>query len=103
MHNVVVGFYSSVAGVPQAMRRLPFFIEALPSDDSAGFRVCQKVMTNLFKARITPLPFATTTREAGDVLGALKKQALAPAIFVVNTYGAGEMLPLLDPFMGETP
>ena len=85
------------------MRRLPFFIEVWESDNNAELRLCQKVMAHLYKARITPLPFATTPREVGDVLSSLRKQGLEPAIFVVNTFWAEEMLPQLDALMGETP
>ncbi len=85
------------------MKRLPFFIEVWESGNNAELRLCQKVMTRLFKQGIAPLPFATTPREVGDVVQALRKQRMEPALFIVNTFWAETTLPDLDPYMGETP
>ena len=85
------------------MKRLPFFIEVWESSNNAEVRLCHKVMAHLFKQKITPLPFATTAREVADVLLALKKQGLVPSLFVVNTFWAEQILPMLDPLIGETP
>ena len=85
------------------MKRLPFFIEVWESGNKADLRLCHKVMTLLFKQRITPLPFATTVREVADVTGALERQCMEPALFIVNTFWAEETLPQIDPYMGETP
>jgi hypothetical protein len=85
------------------MNRLPFFIEVWESGNNADLRMCHKVMTHLFKQRITPLPFATTVREVADVTGALERQLKEPALFIVNTFWAEETLPQIDPYMGETP
>lgn len=84
-------------------KRLPFFVEVFDSAANGDLRVCQKVMMKLFKQGITPLPFATTVREVSDVLGALRKQRIAPSLFIVNTFWAEETLPDLDAYMGETP
>lgn len=85
------------------MKRLPFFIEVWESGHNADLRICHKVMTRLFKQKILPLPFATTIHEVADVTNTLKRQRMEPAIFIVNTFWAEEVLRELDPFMGETP
>jgi hypothetical protein len=85
------------------MKRVPFFIEVWESDHNADLRVCHKVMMQLFRQKVLPLPFATSVREVADVTTSLKRQGLTPAIFIVNTFWAEGVLPDLDPYMGETP
>ena len=85
------------------MKRLPFLIEVWEGTHNAELRICHKVMTQLFRQRVLPLPFATSVREVSDVTNALKRQGMEPAIFIVNTFWAEEVLPDLDALMGETP
>lgn len=85
------------------MQQVPIFIEVLHSPQSAPLQVCRKIMASLFKQRIAPLPFASTIEEIRDVLAALKTKGIKPAIFVINTYWAEEVLAQLDPWIGQTP
>src|SRR5262249_23495618 len=85
------------------MKRLPFLIEVWESDHNTELRVCHKVMTQLFRQKILPLPFATSVREVADVTSTLKRQGMEPAIFIVNTFWAEGVLSDLDPYLGETP
>jgi hypothetical protein len=85
------------------MAGVPFFIEALTSSQNSNLQVCWKIRAALFKEQITPLPFASSISEVADVLNSLKIRGTAPAIFVVNTFWADELLSQVDPFIGQTP
>jgi len=85
------------------MAGIPFFIEVVSSDQLANVQVCRKIMAALFKEKIQPLPFASCIKEVTEVLAALKARSLAPAVFVVNTFYAEELLPQIDPLIGPTP
>ncbi|MGD0089738.1 MAG: hypothetical protein ABSE73_07445 [Planctomycetota bacterium] len=66
-------------------------------------RVCSKVLELLREKQIAPLGLAGTVEEVRDVLVQLKKNRLSPGIFVINTFGAKDILPGLNPLMGEVP
>ena len=44
-----------------------------------------------------------TTEEVRAVLDEMKAYNLAPALFVINTFGARDIMPLLDLVMGDSP
>lgn len=90
-------------GEGSVMPGVPFFIEALTSAQNANLQVCRKIRAALFKEKIAPLPFASSVLEVADVLNALHTRALAPAVFVVNTFWAHELLLQVDTFIGTTP
>ena len=85
------------------MTRLPFFFEALPIQQSAELQICRKIMRLLFLQKIAPLPFASSLKELEDVSCSLAARNAAPAIFIVNTLGAEDLLLALDQQMGEVP
>jgi len=86
-----------------AMNQLPFFIEVLESKESAPSQICRKIMATLFRQKIAPLPFAGSLQEIRAVLGSLRTRNTPPAIYIVNTYWAEELLPEIDKLMAQTP
>jgi hypothetical protein len=82
---------------------LPLFIEVLQSKANADLQICRRIMAQLFRQRISPLPFATSINEVVDVLHSLRNKGLAPKVFVINTLWAEEILRDLDAVVGDTP
>lgn len=82
---------------------LPMFIEVLQSSTNADLQICRKIMAHLFRHQIAPLPFASSIYEVADVIHNLRKKDLAPALFIVNTFWAEEVLRDLDAMVGDTP
>jgi len=60
-------------------------------------------MANLLKRKIAPVPFAGSVTDARTVLASLRTRSTPPAIWLINTYWAEEMLPELDTMIGNTP
>lgn len=83
--------------------RVPFFIEAWESSEMCNLQICRRVMCTLFRNRIAPLPFASTSRDVAQVSATLRSRGLNPAVFIVNTYLAEPLLDDLDKTMGDTP
>jgi hypothetical protein len=86
-------------------KRLPFFVEVCENSRnvSAEPRLCQKVMTHLFRQRILPLPFAANVHELADMAAAIKQKAMSPAIFIVETSRVEDVPAELDRQMAQTP
>ncbi|HEY3321559.1 MAG TPA: hypothetical protein VGP72_13910 [Planctomycetota bacterium] len=82
---------------------VPVLVEVLESGQNANLQVCRKIMALLIKQKIAPLPFATNIDEVAGVLHNLKDKGLSPAIFIINTYWAEEVLRDLDAMVGDTP
>jgi hypothetical protein len=85
------------------MKRVPLFVEVLESKDNAPLQVCRKIMANLFRQKIAPLPFGSSFDEIRAVLASMRTKGMPPAIFVINTFWAEELLTQLDPLIGQTP
>jgi hypothetical protein len=85
------------------MDGIPFFIEVPDPKGTSDQHICAKISAILHQQNIDPLPFAGSLNETLQVMGALKHAQLTPAIFVINTFGAKEILPELNPVLGETP
>ncbi|MCY3018695.1 MAG: hypothetical protein NTW87_06655 [Planctomycetota bacterium] len=85
------------------MARVPVFVEVVSSQQHANVQICRKIMTILFKEKIAPLPFASNAIEVKDVLSALQGRGLTPAVFVINTFYAEELLGQVDMLVGQTP
>ena len=83
--------------------RVPVFVEVITTGQHASVQLCRKIMILLFKEKVAPLPFATTAKEVADVLAALKSRGMTPAVFIINTFYAEELMPQIDALMGETP
>ena len=81
---------------------VPVFIEVVTGVDHANAEVCRKIMAALFKEKVAPLPFASTAQEVAGVLDALKARGMVPAVFVINTFWAEDLLSQIDPLMGQT-
>lgn len=60
-------------------------------------------MANLLKRKIAPVPFAGSVTDARTILGSLRTRGTPPAIWLINTYWAEEMLPELDTMIGNSP
>ncbi|MBI3832557.1 MAG: hypothetical protein HY291_23750 [Planctomycetes bacterium] len=82
---------------------IPVFIETLKPEEQDKFGICAKVRGYLAKHNIAPLPTATTVDEVNAAIKALQDAGHTPAIFVVNTLNARELIKNLDPLMGERP
>jgi len=85
------------------MTRLPMFVEVMQSRENAPLAICQKLMALLFRRGIAPLPFGASLAEIRPVLASMRQRNTPPAIFVVNTFWAEELLLGLDKLMGPTP
>lgn len=85
------------------MDRVPFFIEVPEAKDKQELQLCSKISALLAQKKVDPLPFAANLKEVEEILVAMKQADLVPAIFVINTFGAKEILAGLDPLIGETP
>ncbi|HEY3321773.1 MAG TPA: DUF4388 domain-containing protein [Planctomycetota bacterium] len=85
------------------MQRVPFFIEVLHSSQSAPLQICRKTMAGLFRRHIAPLPFAGSMDEVHQVLASLKAKGISPAVLVINTYWADEILPQVDVLIKDVP
>lgn len=83
------------------MSRIPIFVEMLDATKEAN--ICGLAVESLLAQKIEPIGFATHLAELNDILKTLKDNALEPAIFIVNTYKAKEIITQLDPLMGEVP
>jgi hypothetical protein len=82
---------------------VPVFIEVLHSDKNLDLQICRKIMSQLFRRNVNPLPFASSIYELVDVLHVLRRMKHTPAIFIVNTYWAEDILRDLDAIVGDTP
>ena len=80
----------------------PFFIEA-PATQQADVNICAKIMRILFEHKIRPIPFASSLADIDSILTSLKTRNIRPSIFLVNTFGAKEILKELNPVLGELP
>jgi len=85
------------------MTRLPMFVEVMQSQENAQLAICRKLMALLFRRGIAPLPFGASLDEIRTVLASMRQRNTPPAIFVVNTFWADELLLELDKLMGLTP
>jgi hypothetical protein len=81
------------------MSRIPIFIEVTKQTDA---QLCRTVVDTLLQ-QIQPIGLATSMAELNDILATLKQNNLSPAIFVINTFEAREIVPQLDPLMGDLP
>ena len=82
---------------------VPVFIEAWSGTHEAQLQICRKIVALLCRSGITPLPFANSIDDVVAIIHSLRKNKQAPAIFVVNSYWAEQILLDLDAVVGETP
>ena len=82
---------------------VPVLVEVAGTRETPEANLCCKIMALLFEKKIAPVGMAGTVEEVKEVLQHIKEAGLAPAIFVVNTFGAKDILPALDPLIGELP
>lgn len=85
------------------MTSVPFFVEAWEGRIQPNLQICHMIMAALFKQNIKPLPLATSPVEARQVLDALTKKGSRPAVFVMNSYSAEDIISDMDGLIGETP
>jgi hypothetical protein len=77
--------------------KTPFFIEAISTQNTINLQICRKIISNLFKKKITPLPFASTLKEYNEVLHSLPAHHLDIGLFIINTYFAEGLIKELSP------
>jgi hypothetical protein len=92
---------SQKATLGAIMSRIPIFIEVPDATKEAN--ICGKVVESLVAQKIEPVGFATYVAELSEILKTLKEIELEPAIFIVNTYKAKDIITQLDPMIGEVP
>lgn len=83
------------------MSLIPIFIEMPEATQEAN--ICAKAVQALLEQKIEPIGFATHYDELVEIVKTIKENGLAPAIFIVNTYKAKDIIAKLDPLMGEAP
>lgn len=84
------------------MPRIPMFIESYVAREK-GMDICARIAYRLAQKDIGPLPYASALPCIRTELRGLRSDGQWPAIFVVNTLGAGALLPQLDPLVGDAP
>lgn len=84
------------------MPRIPMLIDSYLAREK-GMDICARIAYRLAQKDLGPLPYASALPCLQAELHALQSKGQGPALFVVNTLGAGELLPQLDPVIGETP
>jgi hypothetical protein len=82
------------------MSNIPVFVEV---PDSKDINICQRTTQMLEQQNFPSLAYATSLPELQDILKQFAERSLQPALFVINTYKAKEIIPQLDGLMGETP
>jgi len=82
---------------------IPIFIEVASTRQLADVRLCSKVTEQLMAQDVKPVALAGTVEETQAVLDEMRGYNLVPALFVINTFGAKDLLPLLDPLMEDLP
>ena len=85
------------------MPRVPVFIEVDDTRQRADAGICSQVVELLMAKQIQPVALAGTADEARAILAQMKEHNLEPALFAINTFGAKDVLPFLDPLMGDLP
>ena len=85
------------------MGAVPVLIEVAETRNQPNINLCCKLVALLTKGEIAPIGLVGTLDEVADVINKIRDENLAPAIFVVNTFGARDVLRGLDALMGEVP
>ena len=85
------------------MTNPPVFFEIIESADNAPLQVCKKIMAQLFKRKIAPLPYGSSVNDLRPMLATLRTRNTPPCIWIINTYWAEEALADLDKQIGQTP
>ena len=82
---------------------VPVLIEVLAAGRHADTALCPRVAGLLMQKGIRPVGLADSLDQTRTILEELRPHQLTPAIFVVNTFGARDILMDLDPLMGDLP
>jgi hemerythrin len=85
------------------VRGVPVLIEAESTGGQADTAVCARVSDLLTKQGVLRVGLAHSLEQARSALKDLQSSGQAPAIFVVNTFGAKDILGELDTLMGDWP
>lgn len=88
--------------MPHRQQAIPFFVESQFAHEQ-GMDPCARIWRRLRVAHVEPVPFGQTVAEVNQIARSMKEARCTPAIFVVNTLNAKDMLKRLDPVIGETP
>jgi hypothetical protein len=82
------------------MSGVPIFIEVAKAREA---QLCRSIVDSLLAQGMAPIGMATSMTELTGILAALQQNNLAASIFIINTFEAKDILPQLDPLMGELP
>jgi hypothetical protein len=85
------------------IKAVPILVEVADTRDKSDTNLCCKILALLFEKQIAPIGMVGTIEETKLVLKRIEEAKFAPAIFVVNTFGAKPILPDLDALIAETP
>jgi hypothetical protein len=85
------------------MQGVPILIEAEETRQEESLKICCKLADLLLGRQVAPVGLAGTADEVRHILEEMKENALSPAIFVINTFGARHVLSELDPLIGDVP
>ena len=78
-------------------------VEAEAAAKQPDTALCARVAELLMQQEVRPVGLAASLDQARAILEEMKSHELAPAIFVVNTYGAKDLVGDLDTLMGDVP
>jgi hypothetical protein len=85
------------------MTKVPVFVEVPAPGGKPEAQVCQVARTILEGMGYELAPMAHSAEGLTSQLGVLKQSGMEPGIYVINTFGAREIIKELDAIIGETP
>jgi len=91
------------AGQRAESRGVPLLVEVEAAGRQPDTALCARLADLLAQKDIRPVGLAASLDQTRAILEEMKCQELAPAIFVVNTFGARDILGGLDSLMGDLP
>lgn len=85
------------------MKKVPVFIEMPNPGAKPDAMVCQIAINTLQSLGYTDLPLAHSIDDLVAQLHLMVEKDQEPAVFVLNTFSAREVIKQLDPIVGDTP
>jgi len=86
-----------------SVQKVPVFIEMPNPGAKPEAMVCQIAINTLQGLGYTDLPLAHSYEDLVAQLHLMVEKDQEPAVFVLNTFNARELIKQLDPIVGETP
>ncbi|MCY3020639.1 MAG: bacteriohemerythrin [Planctomycetota bacterium] len=91
------------AGQGPDTKGVPLLLEVEAAAKQPDTAVCARTAESLMAHGVLPVGLADSIGRARTILEEMRSHELTPAIFVVNTFGARDILGDLDPLMDELP